>query len=82
LVRLDSAREVLPQRLKAIAIPDLATEAVGSFALGGHAEPCPRLFWNSRSRPVAERFQDRVVDRLLGQVEVPELASETGDKPR
>jgi hypothetical protein len=45
----------------------------------GRRDPAARVRWKPTPRPVVERDSERVLDNLLGEVDVPEDADQCGD---
>ena len=58
-----------------------AAHAVDCLASGGHCDPRARVGRDAFRGPVLERRYERVLDRLLGEIEVADRSDQAGDYP-
>ena len=66
--------ELLP-----IASP--ASELVGRLVARGRQQPGARFLWNPFRRPVLDRLEQRLLDQLLRQVEIPQRPDQRRGEP-
>jgi hypothetical protein len=72
--------ELLKDRLL-LAQGLFATQPVDRLVSGDAGDPCARVRRYAVSRPALEGDDERLLDRLLGRVEVTQNANEGGDRP-
>ncbi len=69
-------RLILGQRLLLAASPDIVDRDIAS----DHDQPCRRIARRAVLRPAFQRAQGRVLKRLLGGVEIAEIAQQRADR--
>src|SRR5207244_3943578 len=64
-----------------LSIASPASELVGRLAAGGRQQPGTRFLWNAVCRPVLDRLEQRLLDQLFRQVEVPQRPDQRRRQP-
>jgi hypothetical protein len=78
-IRLD--RRIAGQLVGLVAKSPTAADPVDRPIPGGRRDPCTRICRDAAVGPDLECGDERVLDRLLGEVEVAEDADERRDRP-
>jgi hypothetical protein len=64
-----------------VGISTIATQAVDRAVPSRRRDPRPRCVWRPVNRPPLERDGERLLNRLLGQVDVADGAGDGRDRP-